>query len=337
VASALLGAIGSASPLAVLGLGAVSTVSGEMSMGTMLALVALATAFLTPLSALVQSGTQLSLLSAYLERVEDVLQADPEQSNEGRRQVVTRLRGHISLRDVSFRYGADQALVLREISVDIRPGQTVAIVGESGSGKTTIAKLLLGLYMPTEGEILFDGQSIRDLDLSSLRRRVGVVSQHPYLFAGTVRENISLGDDALPLSRVIAAARIANIHDDIMRLPMGYESLLPDRGASLSGGQRQRLALARAVLPRPSILLLDEATSALDARTEQEITHSIERLQSTRIIIAHRLSTIARADLIIVLDRGRVVEIGRHEDLLRRGDVYRSLVHAQFSLERGTG
>ncbi len=335
-ANAVLGSMRSASPLAVLGLGATLTISGELSVGTMLALVALATAFLTPLTALVTSGTQLSLLTAYLERVEDVLQAEPEQA-PGQRNALARLQGHISVRDVSFRYGADQPFVLRDVSLEIRPGQTVAIVGESGSGKTTIANLLLGLYLPTDGEIAFDGHSIRDLDLCGLRRRVGVVSQHPYLFAGTVRENISLGDDTLPLSPVIAAARIANIHDDIMRMPMGYESLLPDRGASLSGGQRQRLALARAVLSRPSVLLLDEATSALDARTEQQITKSIERLQCTRIVIAHRLSTIARADVIIVLHRGRVVEVGRHEDLLGRGDVYRSLVHAQSTMERAAG
>jgi ATP-binding cassette subfamily B protein len=161
---------------------------------------------------------------------------------------------------------------------------------------------------------------------------VGVVSQHPYLFAGTVRENITLNDDTVPLSRCVEAARRARLHDDIMKLPMRYQSLLPDRGESLSGGQRQRLALARSVLRNPAILLLDEATSALDSRTEQEITLSIERLPCTRIVIAHRLSTIARADVIVVLDRGRIVESGRHDDLLVRGAVYRALVHAQLSV-----
>ncbi|MCH9684802.1 MAG: peptidase domain-containing ABC transporter [Deltaproteobacteria bacterium] len=333
---ALLGALGSASPLVVLGTGAWLATSNGMTLGTMLAVVALATAFLTPLSALVSSGIQLSLLDAYLERVEDVLEAEPEQAHDERRVTPARLRGYISLRNVSFRYGRDQPLVLENISLDIRPGQTVAIVGESGSGKTTLANLLLGLYLPCEGEIRFDGQRIGDLDLAGLRRRMGVVSQHPYLFAGTVRDNITLGDDETPLTRVVAAARSARIHDDIVQLPMAYESLLPDRGESLSGGQRQRIALARAIVARPSVLLLDEATSALDTRTEQEITASIERLQCTRIVIAHRLSTIARADLIVVMHRGRIAEIGRHEDLVDRGDVYRSLVLAQSSVARGT-
>ncbi|HET6585534.1 MAG TPA: peptidase domain-containing ABC transporter, partial [Nannocystaceae bacterium] len=324
VAGALLAAMESAAPLAVLGLGAVMALAGELTLGTMLAVVALSTAFLTPLTALVRSGIQLSFLKAYLERIEDVLETAPEQTG-GPRQVVPRLRGHVALKNVSFRYGRDQALVIDDVSLEIRPGQTVAIVGESGSGKTTLANLLLGLYLPSEGEIRFDGHEIRELDLAGLRRQVGVVSQHPYLFAGTVRENICLGDDTLPLSRAVEAARAARIHDDVMKLPMRYEALLPDRGESLSGGQRQRLALARAILHRPAILLLDEATSALDARTELELTHSIERLRCTRIVIAHRLSTIARADVIVVLDRGRIVEVGRHEELSARGDVYRSL------------
>ena len=333
-AGALLTGLGTASPLVVLGLGAHFALSGAFSIGTMVALVALSTAFLAPLSELIGSGIQLSLLTAYLERVEDVLQAEPEQADGRGDLVAGRLRGNISLSNVSFRYGRDQPLVLENVSLEIQPGQTVAIVGESGSGKTTLANLLLGLHLPTAGEIRFDGQEIRRLDLPSLRRCVGVVSQQPYLFAGTVRENICLGDNGVPLARVIAAARSAKIHDDIMRLPMRYESLLPDRGESLSGGQRQRIALARAILRRPSILLLDEATSALDARTEQEVARSIERLSCTRIVIAHRLSTIAHADVIIVLDRGRIVEVGRHDDLVARGDVYHSLVHAQASLVR---
>lgn len=327
-AQAVLGALDTLSPFAVLGTGAMLAMSGELSMGMMLALVALASAFLTPLSALVAAGTQLSLLRAYVERVEDVAQAEPEH-RAGHPRVQARPLGAISVRDVSFRYGVDQPLVLRHVSLDVRSGQTIAIVGESGSGKTTLAKLLLGLYLPTEGEIAFDGQSIRDLDLTCLRSQLGVVSQHPYLFAGSVRDNISLGDETVPLSRVVSAARIAKIHDDVMRLPMGYESQLPDRGASLSGGQRQRVALARAILSRPSILLLDEATSALDSRTERSVTNSIGELQCTRIVIAHRMSTIAAADVILVLENGQIVERGRHEELLQNGDIYRALIGDQ--------
>ncbi len=334
LANTLLAGLGTASPLLVLGVGAHLAMTGSFTVGTMIAVVALSAAFLAPLTALIESGLQLSLLSAYLERVEDVLGAKPEQPSDRHGDGVGRLRGHVSLRNVSFRYGRDQPLVLEDVSLEIHPGQTVAIVGESGSGKSTLASLLLGLHLPSSGEIRFDGQEIRGLDLPSLRRCVGVVAQHPYLFAGTIRENICLGDATQPLARVVAAARAAQIHDDITRLPMRYESLLPDRGQSLSGGQRQRIALARALLRRPSILLLDEATSALDARTEQEIARSIERLSCTRIVIAHRLSTIASADLIVVLHRGRIVEAGRHDELVARGDVYHALVHAQASLTR---
>lgn len=327
-AQSVLGSLDSLSPLAILGVGSSLAMSGSLSVGTMLALVALGGAFLTPLSALVGAGAQLSLLRAYVERVEDVVQCEPEHNDDHPRLQIRPL-GEVTVRDVSFRYGVDQPLVLQGINLEVKKGQTVAIVGESGSGKTTLAKLLLGLYLPTDGEISFDGQKIRDLDLTTLRSRLGVVSQHPYLFAGSVRDNIALGDETVPLSRVVSAARIARIHDDVMRLPMGYESQLPDRGASLSGGQRQRIALARAILSRPSILLLDEATSALDSQTERSVTNAVAELQCTRIVIAHRMSTIAKADLILVLRNGRIVERGRHEDLLQTGDVYRNLVGDQ--------
>lgn len=329
ITNTLLGGLDLLSPLTLLVLGSTLTLSGTLSLGTMLAVVALGVGFLIPLGGLVRGGIQLSMLKAYLERIEDVMEAELEQKPDRDRRAPPALRGAISLHHVSFRYGRDLPLVVDDLSLEIAPGQSVAIVGESGSGKTTLANLLLGLYMPSEGEIRFDGHRVQDLDLCGLRRQVGVVSQHPYLFAGSIRDNICMGDDTVPLSRVVAAARAARIHDDVMQLPMRYESLLPDRGESLSGGQRQRIALARAILHNPSILLLDEATSALDTRTEQELTNSIERMQCTRIVIAHRLSTIVRADIVVVLDRGRIVEIGRHEDLIGRGSVYRSLVHAQ--------
>jgi ABC-type bacteriocin/lantibiotic exporter with double-glycine peptidase domain len=333
-ANAVIGSLETLSPLAVIGCGATLALSGELSLGAVLALMALSAAFLTPLNQLVESGLQLSLLHAYLERVEDVLETPPEQ-DPAAVCMAPKVTGRISMHGVSFRYGRDQPLILEDVNLSVEAGQTVAIVGESGAGKTTLANLLLGLYLPTEGEIRFDGQNINTLDLPSLRRQVGVVSQQPYLFAGTIRDNITMANDAIPLSRCVQAGRAAHLHNDIMKLPMRYHSLLPDRGESLSGGQRQRLALARALLRNPSILLLDEATSALDSRTEREIIDTIERLRCTRIVIAHRLSTIVRADLIVVLDQGRIVETGRHQDLVHREGVYRSLVHAQTGVSGG--
>jgi ATP-binding cassette subfamily B protein len=210
----------------------------------------------------------------------------------------------------------------------------VALVGRSGAGKSTLASLLVGLYTPTEGRILFDGLDLTELDLRAVRRQVGVVPQHPYLFGNSIRANITLSDPTLPLSRAVEATKLAHIHDDVLAMPMGYDSILADGGASLSGGQRQRMALARALVHRPAILLLDEATSALDTRTEREIQRELENLRTTRIVIAHRLSTIRDADLILVMDGGRLVEQGRHDELIARGGVYASLVAAQMEKER---
>ncbi len=245
-----------------------------------------------------------------------------------------RLKGNISLENVSFRYGPFAAWAVQDVSIDIPAGRFVALVGRSGAGKSTLASLLVGLYTPTEGRILFDGLDLTELDLRSVRRQVGVVPQHPYLFGNSIRGNVTLSDPTLPLSRAVEAAKLAHIHDDILAMPMGYDSILADGGASLSGGQRQRMALARALVHRPAILLLDEATSALDTRTEREIQRELENLRTTRIVIAHRLSTIRHADVILVMDDGRLVEQGRHEDLIARGGVYASLVAAQMEKER---
>jgi len=205
----------------------------------------------------------------------------------------------------------------------------VAIVGHSGAGKSTLAHLLLGLYLPGQGRVLYDGHDLRDLDLRTVRGQVGVVPQNPALFGDSVRGNISLGDPAMPLERVIEAARLAHLHEDVMEMSMGYETLLIDRGASLSGGQRQRIALARALARRPSILLLDEATSALDGLTERDVQDSLASLHSTRIVIAHRLSTIIRSDLILVMQKGRLVERGTHDQLLAGNGAYARLIEAQ--------
>lgn len=280
------------------------------------------------------TATQLQLLGSYLDRIQDVLETPREQDLE---EVVAagRLRGGIALETVSFRYAPTTPLVVREVSVEIEPGQFVALVGSSGAGKSTLAGLLLGLYIPTEGRILYDGTDLAQLDLRSVRRQMGIVPQNPFLFGGSIRSNISIADPSLSLVRVVEAAKLAHIHDDVMEMPMGYETLVSDGGASVSGGQRQRLAIARALVHRPAILLLDEATSALDAVTERKIHHELETMRITRIVIAHRLSTIRRADVILVMDRGQVVEQGTHDELVDRGGYYADLVAAQIDRRRG--
>jgi ABC-type bacteriocin/lantibiotic exporter with double-glycine peptidase domain len=318
----------SAAPLILLGTGAMLVIEGSLSLGTMLATTALATGFLGPLSNLTASAMSLTQLGSYVERIDDVFGAEPEQ-RRGTGVAPPRLSGSIELHDVSFRYGTADPLVVRNVSLSVQPGSTVAIVGRSGSGKSTLAALLLGLHKPTEGRIIYDGYDLSELDHKQLRQQLGMVPQTPFVFSGSIRNNIALTDPQTPFERIVAAARKASIDADIRAMPMGYETLVADGGATLSGGQRQRLALARALLHDPAILLLDEATSSLDATTERAVMDSLRKMRATRLIIAHRLSTIVNADTIVVMEDGRVVETGRHHELLMRGGAYAALVSDQ--------
>ena len=317
-----------ASPLVVLSVGVLGVLNNDMSLGTMLALTALATGFLTPLSNLVAVGMQLQVLSSYMDRINDVLDTAAEQ-DPSMVELPGQLSGHITLERVSFGYSDAGPSVVNDISLDIEPGRSIAIVGESGSGKSTLAHLVLGLYSPASGRVLYDGKDLRGLQSNSVRQQLGIVPQSSFLFGTTIRANISLTYPEASNDEVERAARLAVIHDDIMAMPLGYETVLSDGGASLSGGQRQRIALARALVHDPAILLLDEATSSLDAVTESKIYANLEQLSCTRIVIAHRISTIARADLILVMDRGVFVEQGTHQELISAGGRYFELASSQ--------
>jgi len=326
------GLLTSGSPLTVLVIGALQVMSGAISLGEMLAINALAIGLLTPLSTMISSALQLQLLGGYMDRIDDVLRTALEQSGQDVARA-PRLTGRVALQNVSFRYGDNLPFVVHNVSVDIRAGMTVAIVGRSGCGKSTLARMIAGLYRPTEGRVLFDGHDLARLDLKSLRRQIGVVFQSPSLFAGSIRAAIALSDPTANLDRIVDAARRAVVDEDIRAMPMGYDTILADGGASMSGGQRQRVALARALVHNPALLILDEATSALDSETERRVIRNLEDLRCTRIVLAHRLSTIVNADLILVMDAGEIVETGTHHELLAHGQHYARLVAAQLQAE----
>jgi ABC-type bacteriocin/lantibiotic exporter with double-glycine peptidase domain len=240
----------------------------------------------------------------------------------------------VEFRDVRYAYPGHPTAV-DGINLAIERGELIALVGRSGSGKSTLALLLLGLYAPTEGDILYDGISLQRLDYRALRSQFGVVLQEGCLFSSSIRQNIAFSDPGRSMEEIAAAARKAAIHEDILRMPMGYETFLAEGGAGLSGGQRQRLELARSIAGKPAVLLLDEATSHLDAVTEQQVDQHLNDLACTRIVIAHRLSTVRNADLILVFHDGRIVERGTHDELLAQRGYYATLVHSQGAATPG--
>jgi len=316
--------------------GALRVLDGAMSVGEFVSFSTLVLLANGPIVALLSAWDELQIGSVLVSRLSDVVEQEPEQGAAAAPlRSVPSLSGAVRLQDVGFQYpGPASNPILDGITLDVAPGTRVALVGRSGSGKTTLARLLAGLMEPTRGAVLYDGVDMTTLDYAGLRRQLGFVLQESYLFDDTIARNIAFGEDEVDRERVEWAARVASAHDFVLRLPLGYETKVGESGLALSGGQRQRIAIARALYRRPPILIFDEATSALDTESERAVQANMGELFEgrTSFVIAHRLSTIRDADLIVVLERGRVAEKGTHEDLMKRQGIYYYLVSQQLAM-----
>ncbi|MBG1245487.1 peptidase domain-containing ABC transporter [Nostoc sp. NZL] len=315
--------------------GAWQVIQNQLTIGQLIAFNMLLGNVIRPFQRLVVLWNQLQEVIISTERINDVLEAEPEEDLQYQpRQSLGSLRGHIIFENVTFRYHPESDInVLENLSFEIKPEQTIAVVGRSGSGKTTLSKLILGLYLPTDGKVLIDGQDMTNISLRSLRSQIGVVDQDTFLFGGTIRDNISIAHPEVSPEEIIEAARLAGADEFIKQMPMGYETQIGEGGGMLSGGQRQRLAIARALLGNPCFLVFDEATSHLDAESERIIQNNLKKILQgrTSLIIAHRLSTVRHADLILVLDRGILVESGTHDQLIAKKGHYFYLNQQQLA------
>jgi HlyB family type I secretion system ABC transporter len=314
--------------------GAQQVLAGQLTIGGLVAFNSLVALASVPVHNLLLLWDSLQRATVLLDRLDDVFEHEPEQGHDrSRLRPVRSLTGHVAFRDIGFRYGGPEAPpILQNITLEVPAGKIVAIVGRSGSGKTTLAKCLAGLLEPTAGSILLDGLDLKTLNYRDVRHQVGFVLQDAYVFAESIARNIGFGDDEPDMERVVWAARTAAADEFIERLPFGYDTRVGETGLALSGGQRQRIAIARALYRKPPILVFDEATSSLDSESERAVQRNIDELLKgrTSFVIAHRLSTIRNADIIIVIERGRLVEQGTHDELMRRQGLYYYLASQQL-------
>ena len=332
ITSPVLEAVGVIGVAGIIWYGGSQVINGAMSPGTFFSFLTAVFLMYTPIKRLASANNTIQQALSAAERVFSVVDVPTEAALDTGTREFDGVKSDIELRSVSFQYDGGDTPALNEITLRIQAGELLALVGSSGAGKTSLVNLIPRFYEPTTGAILIDGVDIRAIRLPALRRRIGIVSQETLLFDDTVRNNIAYGNDAATAEAVVEAAKAAFAHDFILRLPNGYDTLIGENGVKLSGGERQRLAIARALLRNPPILILDEATSSLDNESERMVQMALANLMTgrTTFVIAHRLSTVQKADRIVVLERGRVIEIGRHEDLLAVDGVYKRLYQMQF-------
>jgi ATP-binding cassette subfamily B protein len=310
-------------------------VNGEMSFGRLMMFTGYLGMFYGPLQWLTNLADSVPRSLTAAERIFEVLDTEPEVADTENAVPLPHIQGDVEFRNVYFGYDRNKP-ILKDVSLHVRPGEMIGLVGKTGAGKSTFINLVCRFYDPQMGQVLIDGVDVRAVRLSDLRSQIGVVLQEPFLFSGTIAENIAYGKpDATP-EEIMRAAKAANAHDFIMKFPDGYDTQVGERGGRLSGGERQRISIARAILHDPRILIFDEATSAVDTETEKQIQEAIERLVQNRttFAIAHRLSTLRKADRIVVIDDGRIVEVGTHDELLDLRGHYWRLVQMQTDLTR---
>jgi ATP-binding cassette, subfamily B, bacterial HlyB/CyaB len=333
VANQIATLISRVATVCTLWVGARLVMQGDLTIGQLVAFNMMAGRVSGPILRVVQLWQDFQQTRVSIEKLGEILNSPAEPGYAGQRSNLARVQGRVTLDRVSFRYSPNRPEALKNVSLDVRPGEVIGIVGRSGSGKSTFSKLIQRLYVPEAGRVSIDGTDLALIDPSSLRRQIGVVLQENVVFRRTVRENIALADPGAPLEQVMEAAKLAGAHEFILELPFGYETVIEEHGANLSGGQRQRIAIARALLTNPRVLIFDEATSALDYESERVIQDNMRQIVKGRtvFVIAHRLSAVKPSDRIIMLDKGEIIEEGSHRELIARAGHYAALFNQQVA------